>query len=284
MKIKKCIIPIAGKGTRFLPITKTVSKEMLPIINDPTILLLAKECLLSGIEEIIFVVGNHNYELVKNFFSENVELNEFLKNDSKKELLNDINEIISKIKIHYVFQDENIRGTAGALYAAKDLFEEDEYFGVMFGDDLFYSDYPALKQLIDEAEENHCNVAGVGEVEKELIPNYGIIRFSHDNVVDGIVEKPAIEEAPSNLAIRGRYILHSTFFANVLKNEKHNNNEYFLPDVLMSLNEPIRAVNIKGNYFDIGSHSGFIEANVFYGLKDNKINEELKKFISKVGE
>lgn len=284
MKIKKCIIPIAGKGTRFLPITKTVSKEMLPIINEPTILLLAKECLLSGIEEIIFVVGNHNYELVKNFFSENSELNEFLKNDSKKELLNDINEIISKIMIHYVFQDENIRGTAGALYAAKDLFEEDEYFGVMFGDDLFYSNYPALKQLIDEAEKNYCNVAGVGEVEKELIPNYGIIKFSHDNIVDGIVEKPAIEESPSNLAIRGRYVLHSTFFANVLKNEKHNNNEYFLPDVLLSLNEEIRAVNIKGDYFDIGSHLGFIEANVFYGLKDNKINEELKKFISKVGE
>ena len=86
------------------------------------------------------------------------------------------------------------------------------------------------------------------------------------------------------MAIRGRYVLHSTFFANVLKNEKHNNNEYFLPDVLLSLNEEIRAVNIKGDYFDIGSHLGFIEANVFYGLKDNKINEELKKFISKVGE
>ena len=107
MTVKKCIIPIAGKGTRFLPITKTVSKEMLPIVNEPTILLLVKECFKSGIEEIIFVVGEHNYNLVKNFFSKNEELELFLGNDKKKELLNDVNEIINNMKFHYVFQDEN---------------------------------------------------------------------------------------------------------------------------------------------------------------------------------
>ena len=284
MKVEKCIIPIAGRGTRFLPITKTVSKEMLPIVNIPTIMLLLKECLLSGIKEVIFVVGHHNYDLVKNLFTKNDELNEFLKNDSKKELLNDLNEIIDNIKISYVFQDENIRGTAGALYAAKDLIGKDEYFGVMFGDDLFDSNIPALKQLVNEAILHNCNVAGVGEVKKELVSNYGVIKFKEDNIVDTIVEKPSIDEAPSNLAIKGRYILHSTFFANVLKNPVHNNNEYYLPEVLLSLNEETRAVVIEGNYFDIGSHLGFIKANIAFGLKDDTIKEQLKDYLKSVGD
>ena len=282
MKITKCIIPIAGKGTRFLPITKTVSKEMLPIVNEPTILLQVKECYKSGINEIIFVVGEHNYNLIKSFFSPNKDLEEFLKNDKKKELLNDINEIIENVKFHYVFQDENIRGTAGALYSAREYINQDEYFGVIFGDDLFDYDTPCLKQLIIECEKNNCNVAGTGEVKKELIPNYGIVKYKNDNIVETIVEKPKLEDAPSNEAIQGRYILHGTFFDKVLTSEKHDNNEYFLPEVLFNLNEEVRAVKLDGTYYDIGSHVGYIKANIVFGLKKDNIKDELKDFMKEV--
>lgn len=283
MTVKKCIIPIAGKGTRFLPITKTISKEMLPIVNEPTILLLVKECFYSGIEEIIFVVGEHNHNLVKNFFSKNEELEAFLGNDKKKELLNDVNEILSKMKFHYVFQDENIRGTAGALYAAKDYIN-DEYFGVMFGDDLIDSEVPVLKQLIQEHELYNCNVIGVGEVPEELIPNYGIVKYIKDNIVCEFVEKPRIEDAPSNHALQGRLVLSSTILNNVLNSEKHDNNEYYIPEVLMNSNEELRAKKYDGKYYDIGSHLGYIKANIAYGLKKDKIKEDLLDFIKNIGE
>jgi len=283
MTVKKCIIPIAGKGTRFLPITKTVSKEMLPIVNEPTILLLVKECFKSGIEEIIFVVGEHNHNLVKNFFSKNEELEAFLGDDKKKELLNDINEIISKMKFHYVFQDENIRGTAGAIYAAREYID-DEYFGVMFGDDLIDSEIPVLKQLIDEHELHNCNVVGVGEVPRKLIPNYGIVKYEKENIVCEFVEKPKLEEAPSNHALQGRLVLSSTLLDKILLCEKHANNEYYIPEVLMNSNEELRAVKYDGTYYDIGSHVGYIKANIAYGFKNEKIKEELLEFIKNMGE
>ena len=163
MNIKKCIIPLAGKGTRRLPITKTISKEMLPVLNKPTIMLLVEECLQSGIEEIIFVVNKENYGLIKDFFTDKLELKEFLKNKSKKDLLMDVDYIISKVKFHYVYQDENIRGTSGAIYAARGYIN-DEYFAVMFGDDLIDSKKPFLNELIKEAQKHNCNVLGVREV------------------------------------------------------------------------------------------------------------------------
>lgn len=282
MSVKKCIMPIAGKGTRFLPITKVVSKEMLPIVNEPTILLQVKECVKSGIEEIIFVVGNHNYELVKNLFTRNEELEEFLKGSEKLKLLDELNEIIAKVKFHYVFQDESIRGTAGALYAAKDLISKDEYIAVMYGDDLFSKDTVALKQLIDANEKYNSNIVGVGKVSKELVSNYGIIKYSKDNIVESIIEKPSIDEAPSFDAIKGRFIIHSSFFDQVLKGEKHDNNEYFLPDILLSLNKEIRSVEINGTYFDIGSHLGYLEANIAYAM-DSKIKDPLKEYLNSIG-
>ncbi len=283
MKVRKCIIPIAGRGTRFLPITKSVSKEMLPIVNKPTILLLVKECYESGIDEIIFVVGKHNYDLVKGFFSENKELDDFLGDDSKKDLLNEVKEIISKVKFHYVFQDENIRGTAGAIYAAREYIQN-EYFGVMFGDDLIDAEVPALKQLIMEHEKYNCNVVGVGRVPDELVSKFGIIKFSHDNVVADFVEKPRLEDAPSNFALQGRLVLHSTIFDKVLESEKHKNNEYYIPDVLMILNEELRALEYSGKYYDIGSHQGYVMANVAYGLKEKDIKDELLKMLKNLGE
>lgn len=282
MTVKKCIIPIAGKGTRFLPITKVVSKEMLPIVNYPTILLQVQECLRSGIEEIIFVVGKHNYDLVNNLFTKNNELDSFL-DDKKRLLLNDLNEVIDKVKFSYVYQDENIRGTAGALYAAKDLINKDEYFAVMYGDDLFSKDTLALKQLIEANKQYNCNILGVGKVPNELVSNYGIIKYKKDNIVEAIIEKPEINDAPSNDAIKGRFIIHSSFFDKVLSSEKHENNEYFLPEILLSLEKEIRSVEITGEYFDIGSHLGYIKANIMYAM-DSSIKDELKEFLKSIGD
>ena len=284
MSVKKCIIPIAGKGTRFLPVTKSVSKEMLPIVNEPTILLQVKECFKSGIEQIIFVVGKHNYELVKSFFSENPELDAFLNGDPKKELLHDIDEIIANMEFKYVFQDENVRGTAGALYAARDLIDKDEYFGVIFGDDLYDYETPILKQLIDEHEKYNCNICGVGKVSEKQIPSYGIIRYKKDNLVDYIVEKPLVKDAPSDEAILGRYILHSTMFDKVLECEKKKNNEYLINDVLYKMNEDLRSLLVDGTYYDIGSNLGYLKANIAFGLKKDNIRDELKEFLKVNGD
>lgn len=283
MKVKKCIIPIAGRGTRFLPITKSVSKEMLPIVNEPTILLQVKECYQSGIEEIIFVVGKHNYELVKSFFSEDNDLMNFLEGDSKKELLAEVEEIRKNMQFHYVFQDELLRGTAGAIYAAKDYID-DEYFGVIYGDDLIDAKVPALKQLIECHEKYNCNVIGVGEVPMELVSNYGVVKYKKDNIVECFVEKPSREEAPSNHALHGRFIIHSSIFANILTAEKHRKNEYYLPEILANMDKELRAQKYIGTYYDIGSHFGYLKANIAYGLKEDSIKEELLKYMKNLGD
>lgn len=278
MKVTKCIIPIAGKGTRRLPITKTISKEMFPILNEPTILLQVKECLQSGIEEIIFVVNKDNYDLVKSFFSENKELEEFLEGNSKKELLTDLNEIIAKIKFHYVFQDENIRGTAGAIYAAREYIK-DEYFGVLFGDDLYDSEEPVLSQVIKSAEKYNCSVIGVSEVEEELKNYYYLVKYKEDNILDSFAKNAEEKENASNHKMLGRMVLHSAFLDKVLESQIHDDNEYFIPDVLELLNEEIRTVKCSGIYYNIGNLLGFVKANIAYGLKNDKIKEDLLDFI-----
>lgn len=278
MKIRQCIIPVAGRGTRFLPVTKSISKEMLPIVNNPTILLLVKECYESGIEEIIFVVGKHNYDLIKNFFTPNQSLEEFLGNDTKKESLNVLNNLIANMQFHYVFQDENIRGTAGAIYSARDYIK-DEYFGVLFGDDIIDANPPALAQLITEYHNHNCNVMGVHSVPFEKTPNYGVVKYLKDNIVESIIEKPKLEESPSNHIFTGRLILHSTVFDKILNCEKHNNNEYHIVEAMMQMHEEIRTVEYSGDYYDIGSHLGYVKANIAYGLKQENVKEELIEFM-----
>ncbi len=278
MKVKKCIIPIAGKGTRRLPITKTVSKEMFPILNEPTILLLVKECLKSGIEEIIFVVNKDNYKLLKSFFSENKELEKFLEGNNKKELLSELNEIITKIKFRYVFQNENIRGTAGAIFASR-RYIKNEYFAVLFGDDLYDSEEPVLSQVIKEAEKYNCSVIGVSEVEEELKNYYYLVKYKKDNILDYFVRNNNEKEQASNHKMLGRMVLNSTFFDKVLESQKHDDNEYFIPDVLELLNEEIRTLKCNGIYYNIGNILGFIKANIAYGLKNDKIKEDLLDFI-----
>src|SRR5574344_1480752 len=173
MEITKCIIPVAGKGTRFLPATKAISKEMLPIIDKPIILMQVIEAYKSGIKEIIFIVGKHYELLLKKLFSIDNELIEFLGDDlSKLALLDEIHEIINNVTFHYVYQDESIRGTSGALYAAKEYINKDEYFGVIYGDDVIDASIPALKQLIEENKLNNCNALAITQVPYEETYKY----------------------------------------------------------------------------------------------------------------
>lgn len=283
MKITKCIIPIAGKGTRFLPITKTISKEMLPIVDKPTILLQVKEAYLSGIEEIFFIVGKHNQDIVRNFFTKNHELEEFLSNEpSKLELLNEVNEIIDKVKFHYLLQDEEMRGTGGAIYQAKDYFKENEFFALMFGDDIIDSDVPVIKQMIIEHEKYNTNIVGVKNVSLDDVSKYGIVKLDKDNNIIEFVEKPSVETAPSTLASTGRYILNSEVFRYIKSIPKRANNEYGLVDTIKLLSTKTKAYIYEGTYFDIGSKVGYLKANLNYGLKSDKVKEELLNYIDQI--
>ncbi len=277
MKIRKCIIPIAGRGTRFLPITKAVSKEMLPILNKPSIYYQVKECIDSGIEEIIFVVGHHNESLVKKFFSKDHDLDEFLDNDYKKEMIKEIDDILSKVDIKYAVQDERYRGSAGSVYAAKEYIDKDEYFAVMFGDDLVMYDNPPLKELIEYHNICNTNVLGIGDIPDNLITKYGLIKYKKDNIVDSFVNVSNIEDAPSKESLLGRLIVHSTVFDKILSGEKVKNKEYGLPRILLSLDEDLRTYKFSGNYYDIGSVEGFIKANIMFGIKNKIISKETIK-------
>lgn len=282
MKVRKCIIPIAGKGTRFLPITKAVSKEMLPILNKPSIFYQVKECLDSGIEEIIFVVGKHNEKLIQKFFSKDNKLEEFLDGSKKLELLNELNDILDKIKFYYVLQDENIRGSAGAIYAARKYINKDEYFAVMFGDDIVLSDTPPLKELIDYFDKCHSNIVGTSIVPDNLIKNYGLIKYKNDNIIEDFVRVDNVLDAPSKESLHGRLIVHDTIFDKILLGKKMDNNEYGLPRTLLSLNEEVRAFKFSGEYFDIGSVEGFIKANIMFGIKSNIISKDtIEKLIGR---
>ena len=282
MSVKKCVIPIAGKGTRFLPITKTISKEMLTIVNKPSILLQVIECYKSGIEEVIFVLSRYNYHLVKSFFTVDQELNDYLDDDKIIALLNELNEVIDNVKFHYVLQDESLRGTAGAIYAARDYIK-DESFGVIFGDDLIKGDVPALSELIKINEEFSCNVVGVGEVSRDVISNYGVVKYKDGNIVDTLVEKPtSLFDDLSNHAIQGRYVISSDVFDYILNSPKHKNSEVYIGDVLLNMSQDIRTCLLSGDYYDIGSHFGFIKANIAYGLSCDYLRDKLLEYISEV--
>ena len=282
MSVKKCVIPIAGKGTRFLPITKTISKEMLTIVNKPSILLQVIECYKSGIEEVIFVLSKYNYHLVKSFFTVDQELNDYLDDDKIIALLNELNEVIDNVKFHYVLQDESLRGTAGAIYAARDYIK-DESFGVIFGDDLIKGDVPALSELIKINEEFSCNVVGVGEVSRDVISNYGVVKYKDGNIVDTLVEKPtSLFDDLSNHAIQGRYVISSDVFDYILNSPKHKNSEVYIGDVLLNMSQDIRTCLLSGDYYDIGSHFGFIKANIAYGLSCDHLRDKLLEYISEV--
>lgn len=272
--IRKAVIPVAGLGTRFLPITKSLPKEMLPIVDKPNLQYIVEEAIESGITEIL-IVSSHNKPEIENYFTEDVDLEKHLEEKGKFDLLKLVEDTNYDITIDFAYED-TFSGNGMAIKMAKD-FVGDEPFALLYGDDLMMYDVPVLKQLMDVHEEYGCNVIAALEVKQEEVCNYGIMKLKDGtNVIETFVEKPKVGEAPSNYAGVGRYVLNPEVFNELDKLEMSPNGEYQFTltfEPLMKYQE-MRACPFKGTYYNIGSKLGYLKANVDFALK----REDLKDF------
>ena len=280
--VKKAIIPAAGLGTRFLPATKAQAKEMLPIVDKPTLQYIIEEAIESGIEEILIVTGR-NKKSIEDHFDRSVELELELEQKGKTAMLEMVQDISNMVNIHYIRQKEP-KGLGHAIHCAKS-FIGNEPFAVLLGDDIVDASTPCLKQMIDAYDEYKTTVLGVQEVAKENVDKYGILDVKHieDRVykVKDMVEKPSIEEAPSNIAILGRYIITPEIF-NILENQAPGKGgEIQLTDALQTLatKEAIYAYNFEGRRYDVGDKLGFLEATVDFALKIPELRDDFIEFL-----
>ncbi|HCZ8727640.1 TPA: UTP--glucose-1-phosphate uridylyltransferase GalU [Staphylococcus aureus] len=285
-KIKKAIIPAAGLGTRFLPATKAMSKEMLPILDKPTIQYIVEEAARAGIEDIIIVTGRHK-RAIEDHFDSQKELEMVLKEKGKSELLEKVQYSTELANIFYVRQKEQ-KGLGHAISSARQ-FIGNEPFAVLLGDDIVESEVPAVKQLIDVYEETGHSVIGVQEVPEADTHRYGIIdpltKNGRQYEVKKFVEKPAQGTAPSNLAIMGRYVLTPEIF-DYLKTQKEGaGNEIQLTDAIERMNNDnqVYAYDFEGERYDVGEKLGFVKTTIEYALKDDSMREELTRFIKELG-
>lgn len=285
MKIRKAVIPAAGLGTRFLPATKAQPKEMLPIVDKPAIQYIVEEAVQSGIESIIIVTGR-NKKSIEDHFDKSVELEQTLLEKGKLDLLNEVQRINEMANIHYIRQKEPL-GLGHAILCAQQ-FIGDEPFAVLLGDDIMVSDPPALKQMIDAFETYNTQVIGVQPVPQADVSKYGII--SSVNLenrmfkVNDLVEKPAPQNAPSNVAIMGRYILKPSIFSVLQTIEKGAGNEYQLTDALRKLCclEDLMALELMGNRYDIGDKFGYMKAIVEIGLQREELRPQLLSILFQI--
>ncbi|MBH0169336.1 UTP--glucose-1-phosphate uridylyltransferase GalU [Fictibacillus sp. 18YEL24] len=280
--IKKAVIPAAGLGTRFLPATKAQPKEMLPIVDKPTIQYIIEEAVKSGVEDIIIVTGR-NKRAIEDHFDKSVELELLLEQTGKKELLNIVEEISNMVDIHYVRQKEPL-GLGHAVLCAK-KFIGNEPFAVLLGDDIIDSEVPGLKQMVDQYNNVQSSVLGVKEVPTSEVNKYGIVDFSETegnlSKVKSLVEKPAIEDAPSNQAIIGRYILTPEIF-NILENVKPDaKGEIQLTDAIDQLleKESVYSYILEGQRYDVGDKFGFLQASIDFALKRDDLKEKLSMYL-----
>ena len=285
-KVRKAVIPAAGLGTRFLPATKAQPKEMLPIVDKPTLQYIIEEAVASGIEEILIITGR-NKKSIEDHFDRSVELEMELEKSGKEEMLKMVREISDMVNIHFIRQKEP-RGLGHAILCAK-TFVGNEPFAVLLGDDVVYNDNkPCLKQLIDCYEEYKTSVLGVQTVEPQDVNKYGIVGGLHieDRVykVKNIIEKPAVEEAPSNVAILGRYIITPKIFE-ILENTKPGKgNEIQLTDALLELikHEAMYAYDFEGRRYDVGDKLGFLQATVEYALRKKELRDGFIEYLQTI--
>lgn len=281
--IKKAIIPAAGLGTRFLPATKAMPKEMLPILDKPTIQYIFEEAAKAGIEDIIIVTGKHKRS-IEDHFDNQKELEMILEDKGKTDLLEKVHYSTSLANIFYVRQKEQ-KGLGHAIYSARQ-FIGNEPFAVLLGDDIVESETPAIKQLMNVYEETGKSVIGVQEVPDSETHRYGIIdpleKLGLKYKVKQFVEKPKQGTAPSNLAIMGRYVLTPEIF-DYLKSQKEGaGNEIQLTDAIERMNSEsqVYAYDFEGNRYDVGEKLGFVKTTIEYALKDKNMKDELKAFIN----
>lgn len=284
MKVHKAIIPAAGLGTRFLPATKAQPKEMLPIVDKPTLQYIIEEAVESGIEEILIITGR-NKKSIEDHFDKSVELELELEKKGKTDLLEEVRKISDMVNIHYIRQKEP-KGLGHAIHCAKS-FIGNEPFAVLLGDDIVYADKPCLKQMLEVYDEYKTTILGVQEVPREDVNKYGIVngKYIEDRVykVKGLVEKPSVEEAPSNIAILGRYIINPAIF-DILEHTKPGKcGEIQLTDALKELaqREAMYAYNFEGRRYDVGDKQGFLEATIEYALRREDLREEFLNYLIK---
>ncbi|AST93642.1 UTP--glucose-1-phosphate uridylyltransferase [Sutcliffiella cohnii] len=280
-KVRKAIIPAAGLGTRFLPATKAMPKEMLPIVDKPTIQYIVEEAIASGIEDIIIVTGKGK-RAIEDHFDNSFELEQNLIEKEKFDLLEKVTEP-SKVDIHYIRQKDP-KGLGHAVWCAR-KFIGDEPFAVLLGDDIVQAETPGLKQLINEYDRTLASVIGVQPVPENETHRYGIIEPSVQNgrsyQVNNFVEKPVPGTAPSNLAIMGRYVLTPEIFMFLDKQETGAGGEIQLTDAIQQLNQIQRvfAYDFEGKRYDVGEKAGFIKTSIEFAMQDEKLREELVPFL-----
>ena len=282
-KIRTAVIPAAGLGTRFLPATKAQPKEMLPIVDKPCIQYIIEEAIDSGIEDILIITGR-NKRAIEDHFDRAVELELTLKAHGKYDLLGLVQEL-SRVTIHYVRQKEP-KGLGHAVLCAKH-FVGDEPFAVLLGDDIMDAEVPVLKQLMDVYEDCEGSVLGVQEVPKDRVSSYGVVKpvAVKERLwrADDLVEKPSVEEAPSRLAVLGRYIISPEIFGILEKTEPGRGGEIQLTDALKKLSErePVYAYEFEGRRYDVGDKQGYLEATVDFALKRPDLREPFLRYLLK---
>lgn len=282
-KVRKAVIPAAGLGTRFLPVTKSVPKEMLPIVDKPTIQYIIEEIVSSGIEEILIINGR-NKEMIINHFDKVPELEALLRAGGKTDVLVEVQAITDMARIFSVRQKE-AKGLGHAVLCAKE-FVGNEPFAVVLGDDIVYNDgKPALKQMIDVFEKYQASVIGVQQVPEDQVNKYGIVSGTRidDRIfqVNDLVEKPAIGKAPSTMAILGRYIITPGIFEILEHTGKGAGGEIQLTDGLKTLAtlEKMFAYDFIGKRYDVGDKLGFLQATVEFGLRNEELGSRFKEYL-----
>lgn len=280
MEAKKVVIPVAGWGTRSLPATKNIPKEMLPVYKKPAVQYVVEEAIDADLTNVVFVT-NQQKRIIEDHFDYNLSLEAVLRRTGKEHLLKDVRQVAEMANIISVRQKEQL-GLGHAVLCAREVVSR-EPFAVMVGDDLMFSRSPAIKQLLEVAKTEHMSVVGVVEVATENIPNYGIIQGEEISPglyrIRHVYEKPSIMDAPSRLAIVGRYVLTPEIFDYLEKLEPGHNLEYQLSDALQSLAQDKRllAVKLEGQRFDIGNWVDYLSGNIYFALQDKELRDDLIK-------
>lgn len=286
MKIRKAVFPVAGLGTRFIPATKAMAKEMLPVVDKPIIQYAVEEAFKAGIEQIIFVTGRGKKAL-EDHFDRSFEIEHTLMEKGKDDLLKQIQELVPQTgSIVYTRQNQPL-GLGHAIWCARDIVG-DEPFAVLLADDLIQTDKPVLAEMVKKFDRLRASIAAIMEIDKDQTDKYGILKATQveDDIVkiDDMIEKPKPENAPSNLAIVGRYILTPRIFYHLEKGKKGANGEIQLTDAMKALlnEQPIFGYRFKGKRFDCGDKVGFQMANLAFALERPDMRDKLISFIREI--
>ena len=291
--VKKAVIPAAGLGTRFLPATKAMPKEMLPIVDIPTIQYIVQEAVESGIEDIV-IITNSNKHIMENHFDKNYELESRLSQSNKTDEVKMINDIASMANIYYVRQKEP-KGLGHAILCAKSFIGDDP-FAILLGDDVVVNKNgePALKQLMNIYDETNASVVGVQTVADDQVNKYGIVApangFKHPNPrlsrLNDMVEKPSLEDAPSNLAVLGRYVLTPEIFSYLENQTAGKGGEIQLTDAIkrLMIEQSVYAYDFEGFRYDVGDKFGFIRATIDFALDRDELFDSVSEYIKELAD